>query len=66
MKPYEDLVGVGGKPLPDVAVYFSDTSDMSLDENGSSAGEANPFSTRSPHLMGWAGAMRALQIKHIP
>jgi hypothetical protein len=66
MRPYQDLVGVGGKPLADVAIYFSDTSGMSLDENGSPAGGVNPFFSRSPHLTGWAGAMRALQINHIP
>jgi hypothetical protein len=66
MKPYQDLVGEGGKPLADVAVYFSDTSDMSLDESGKVVTESSAFFIPSPHLTGWAGAMRALQINHLP
>jgi hypothetical protein len=39
---------------------------MSLDEDGSPVSQSDLFLSRSPHLLGWAGAMRALQIKHIP
>jgi len=69
MKPYENLVGVGGKPIADVAIYFSDASRMALAENGHSLSDPSVNSVlppTSPHVIGWIGASRALRINHLP
>ena len=69
MKPYEGLVGVGGKPIAEVGVYFSDASRMSLAENGASLSSEIVNSVLPPtshHVIGWIGASRALRINHFP
>lgn len=61
-KVYEPFLG--GKPIEDVAVYFSDYSKMSPAEKGTPIweGPAHP----SHHLAAFHGACRALQSEHIP
>ena len=69
MKPYEALVGVGGKPIAEVAIYFSDASRMALAENGASLSSeiVNAIlPPSSPHVNGWVGASRALRINQLP
>lgn len=69
MKPYEGLLGVGGKPVAEVAIYFSDASRMSLAENGAALTDESIYAVlppTSPHIIGWVGASRALRINHFP
>lgn len=63
MKPYENFIG--GRPVADVAVYFSDDSRMSLDENGKAQG-AGPLGQVPPHMRALRGAVRALAAQQIP
>jgi hypothetical protein len=69
MKPYEGLLGVGGKPIADVGIYFSDASRMALFENGLSLSDEDlndVLPPTSPHITGWVGANRALRINQVP
>jgi hypothetical protein len=69
MKPYEGLVGAGGKPIAEVAIYLSDASRMSLAENGAALSSDivnNVLPPTSPHVIGWVGASRALRINQLP
>ena len=69
MKPYEGLLGAGGKPVAEVGVYFSDASRMALAENGAALTDASIYAVlppTSPHINGWVGASRALRINHFP
>jgi hypothetical protein len=64
MEPYEPFVG--GRPLEDVAIYFSDNSFMDFADNGTLAGPptklgGDPF----PHVMAARGAARALTEAHV-
>jgi hypothetical protein len=69
MKPYEGLVGVGGKPIAEVGLYFSDASRMALAENGVALTNESinaVLPPTSPHVIGWVGANRALRINQLP
>jgi len=69
MKPYEGLLGAGGKPIAEVALYFSDASRMALAENGAALADPSIYAVlppNSPHVIGWVGANRALRINHLP
>lgn len=63
--PYEPHLG--GQAIEEVAVYFSDCSKMSFDENGTAvAVAATGSSIDYPHLHALTGACRILQQAHIP
>lgn len=66
---YEALVPfeaeLGGEPLEDVGVYFSDASKMSFAENGQRWDDFSP-ELDYPHLRALRGACRALQRAHVP
>lgn len=65
MAPYQDYLG--GKPMADVAVYFSDTSRMNLEENGAAISTISGGAWgEPPHLKAMRGAVKALRMKHIP
>jgi Hypothetical glycosyl hydrolase 6 len=69
MKPYEGLLGAGGKPVAEVGIYFSDASRMALAENGAALTDQSIYAVlppTSPHVIGWVGASRALRINHLP
>ena len=64
MEPYEPYMG--GQPVEDVAIYFSDNSFMDFADNGTPAGPPTklggvPF----PHVMAACGAARALTEAHV-
>ncbi len=64
IEPYEPFVG--GEPIEDVAIYFSDNSFMDFADNGTLAGPPTklggiPF----PHVVAARGAVRALTEAHI-
>jgi hypothetical protein len=64
IEPYEPFVG--GRPVEDVAIYFSDNSFMDFADNGTPAGPPTrlggvPF----PHVMAARGAARALTEAHV-
>ena len=63
MKVYEPYLG--GKPVEDVAIYFSDNSKMDFKENGLDIEKA-PRTGRYPHIQAVRGACRLLQKSHIP
>ena len=69
MRPYEGLLGVGGKPIAEVGIYFSDASRMALAESGVALTNESinaVLPPTSPHVIGWVGASRALRINHLP
>lgn len=69
MKPYQSLLGSGGKPIAEVAIYFSDASRMALAEDGVALNDDSLYHVlppTSPHVIGWVGASRALRINHLP
>lgn len=64
MEPYEPYLG--GRPVEDIAIYFSDHSFMDFADNGTPAGPPTklggvPF----PHVMAARGAARALTEAHV-
>jgi len=64
MSRYEPYLG--GTPVEDVAVYFSDASKMDFAENGRPLSEAGLWQRDYPHLTAARGACRALQEAHLP
>jgi hypothetical protein len=69
MRPYAGLLGVGGKPIAEVGIYFSDASRMALAESGVALTNESinaVLPPTSPHVIGWVGASRALRINHLP
>jgi hypothetical protein len=57
----------GGEPIEDVAVYCSDASRMSFDEDGLPLAQAPASSIPDyPHFHALAGACRILQANHLP
>jgi hypothetical protein len=56
---------LGGEPVEDVAVYFSNESKMDFAENGRAVSEVAPAET-FPHLAALRGACRILQRAHVP
>ena len=63
--PYEPYLG--GQPVEDIAVYFSDDSKMNFADNGTPLSEAVSASAPDyPHFHSVAGACRALQAAHLP
>jgi len=63
--PYES--DLGGQPIEEIAVYFSDASKMSFADNGVPlARAAAGSSTDYPHLHALSGACRILQAAHVP
>lgn len=62
IEKYED--SLGGLPVEEVAVYFSDNAKMNWEENGTPImGGPNPV---IPHHYNFFGACRVLQAEHIP
>lgn len=57
---------LGGEPVEDVAVYFSDASKVDFGENGAPLAERNVRAGSYPHLQAVRGACRALQRAQIP
>ncbi|WP_160165564.1 alpha-L-fucosidase [Conexibacter woesei] len=57
---------LGGEPVEDVAVYFSDASKVDFGENGAPLAERNVRADSYPHLEAVRGACRALQRAHVP
>lgn len=57
---------LGGEPLEDVAVYYSDYSKMSFADNGLTPDEARRESADYPHRTALLGVCRKLQRAHIP
>ena len=64
MSRYEPFLG--GTPVEDVAVYFSDASKMDFAENGKPLAEAALWRHEYPHLTAVRGACTALQQAHLP
>lgn len=64
MSRYEPFLG--GTPVEDVAVYFSDASKIDFAENGRPLTEAGLWQRDYPHLTALRGACRTLQEAHIP
>jgi hypothetical protein len=65
MEPYEPFVG--GRPVEDVAIYFSDHSFMDFADNGTPAGPpAKLGGVPFPHVLAARGAARALTEAHVP
>ncbi len=64
LAPLEQFIG--GDPVEDIAVYMSDRSKMSFEENGHSIGDPGLRSGFMPHLDAARGAVRALQRAHLP
>lgn len=62
--PYEPWLG--GDPIEDIAVYFSDDARMDFTENGLSLSGPSPCSAAYPHAAALRGACRALQQAHLP
>ena len=66
-KRYEEFLG--GLPVEDVAVYYSDDSRVRPEDNGRAVADAsaNAFSQMGtyPHLVAVSGAVRHLQDDHI-
>lgn len=63
--PYEPYLG--GQPVEDIAVYFSDDSKMNFADNGTPLGEAVASSAPDyPHFHSLAGACRAMQAARLP
>ncbi len=56
---------LGGEPVEDVAVYFSNESKMDFAENGRAVAEVAATDT-FPHLAALRGACRMLQRAHVP
>ena len=64
IEPYEGMIG--GTPLEDVAIYFSDNSFMDFADNGTVAGPPTRLGgTRFPHVEAARGAARALTENHV-
>ncbi|MCC5870674.1 MAG: alpha-L-fucosidase [Gammaproteobacteria bacterium] len=63
--PYEPFLG--GQPVEDIAIYFSDDSKMNFADNGMPLSDAVASSGPDyPHFHAVAGACRALQAAHMP
>jgi len=66
----EELSGyepfLGGKPVEDVAIYFSSESKMDFAENGKPLAEAALWESKFPHKNAILGVCRVLQQAHIP
>ena len=61
-KVYEPFLG--GKPVEDIGVYFSDNSKMDFLENGKKI--TNSKGGRCPHIQALRGVVKLLQRTHIP
>ena len=61
-KVYEPFLG--GKPVEDIAVYFSDNSKMDFLENGNKLTKAS--ARKCPHIQALRGVIRFLQRTHLP
>jgi hypothetical protein len=62
--PYEPYLG--GEPVEDIAVYFSDASRVDFRENGKLLADIQGAPEISPHLRAAAGWARVLQRAHVP
>lgn len=63
--PYEPFLG--GQPVEDIAIYFSDDSKMNFADNGTPLSDVVASSAPDyPHFHSVAGACRALQAAHLP
>ena len=66
----EELCGyepfLGGKPVEDVAIYFSSESKMDFAENGKPLAEAALWESKFPHKNAVLGFCRVLQQAHVP
>ncbi len=62
-KVYEPFLG--GRPVEDIAVYFSDNSKMDFRENGLKITSA-PGNGNYPHIQAVRGAVKFLQKAHLP
>ena len=64
-KPYDKFLG--GRPVEDIAVYFSSDSKMTFAENGTPLiGPAVGSATQFPHFAAVRGACSKLQKAHLP
>lgn len=63
-EPYEPYLG--GEPVEDIAVYFSNESKMAFAENGLSLAARPEFSMHYPHSNAVRGAAAFLQQAHMP
>lgn len=64
-QPYDEFLG--GRPVEDIAVYFSSESKMSFAENGSPlVGPPVSSATQYPHFSAVRGACSKLQNAHLP
>ncbi len=61
---YEDFLG--GSPVEDVAVYYSDDSRVFLGDNGVGLQDVPSWNRDLPHLKAVTGAATLLQHQHIP
>lgn len=62
--PYEEMIG--GAPIEDVAIYFSDNSFMDFADNGTTAGPPTRLGgTPFPHVEAARGAARSLTEAHV-
>jgi hypothetical protein len=57
---------LGGTPIEDVAIYYSDDSRINPDDNGRPVGRALTGKEALPHLRAATGAARLLQQRQIP
>ncbi len=57
---------LGGTPVEDVAIYFSDDSKMDFAENGRPLAEAQLWGFNYPHKQSIRGFCRVLQQAHVP
>ena len=64
LRAYEPFLG--GKPVEDVAIYFSSESKMDFAENGKPLSEAATWEIKFPHKHAVVGVCRVLQQAHIP
>ncbi len=57
---------LGGEPIEDIAVYFSDDSKMDFAQNGMLLQDLGPSANRYPHVTAAIGACTYLQRAHLP
>ncbi len=62
--PYEPFLG--GHPVADIALYFSDDSRMDFSENGRPLADAPLWGNQYPHNQAMRGLCRVLQAAHLP
>lgn len=58
--------GVGGEPVAEAAIYFSNESKMDFDHNGLDVADVPADDYRYPHLEALRGAARSLERAHVP